>query len=475
MSLAQSLHSAVSGLTASAKGAETVAANLANLRTQGFGRRSLALTAAAPAGGVQVVGVLRETNPVLLAERRLAQASSAGADSLLGFHKKVETMLGQPGQTGALADSLSALEAALASAAESPGSEARLQAVTDALGQLAQGFRSTSQAIQQARSDADLSIAKDVEALNEALAQVASLNRDITRMTAMGRDASGLIDQRQVLIDKVAEIIPLREVGKDGRAVALYTMGGATLLDGVPAIFTFIPSATIAPDSMALSGLQLNGRAISTAEGGVVGGGRLTANFLIRDRLGPEAQTALDAVARDVMTRLEGADATRLPGAAGLLTDAGAAFDPAAELGLAGRLAVNGLIDPAAGGDLWRLRAGLGAAGAGPAGDGALLDGLARALQAPRPTATGGFLPADRSASGLVGALLSRTSAQRLSAETSQTFALARRSALEQLEAVESVDSDQELQLLMQIETAYAANARVIQAVDEMLDTLLRI
>ena len=41
--------------------------------------------------------------------------------------------------------------------------------------------------------------------------------------------------------------------------------------------------------------------------------------------------------------------------------------------------------------------------------------------------------------------------------------------------APEGVDTDQELQAMMEIERLYAANARVIQAVDAMLDELMRI
>ncbi|WP_371808891.1 flagellar basal body rod C-terminal domain-containing protein [Ruegeria sp. HKCCC2111] len=44
-----------------------------------------------------------------------------------------------------------------------------------------------------------------------------------------------------------------------------------------------------------------------------------------------------------------------------------------------------------------------------------------------------------------------------------------------QIEAEQGVDTDQELQRLMQVEQTYAANARVISVVDELLETLLRL
>ena len=57
-------------------------------------------------------------------------------------------------------------------------------------------------------------------------------------------------------------------------------------------------------------------------------------------------------------------------------TDAGAAYDPLASEGLAGRIALNDAVNPVAGGAAWRLRDGLGSAAPGDAGDPALLDAL---------------------------------------------------------------------------------------------------
>ena len=46
---------------------------------------------------------------------------------------------------------------------------------------------------------------------------------------------------------------------------------------------------------------------------------------------------------------------------------------------------------------------------------------------------------------------------------------------MSQLELAQAVDSDEELQNLMLIEQAYAANAKVMTVVDQLMDTLLRI
>ena len=99
---------------------------------------------------------------------------------------------------------------------------------------------------------------------------------------------------------------------------------------------------------------------------------------------------------------------------------------------------------------------------------------LNTALTKDRLPASGNF-GASGSAAEHATALLSRTGANRLAAENTKSYAAIRQSSLEELEAASGVDTDQELQRLMLIEQVYAANARMVQTVDEMINTLMRI
>ena len=55
------------------------------------------------------------------------------------------------------------------------------------------------------------------------------------------------------------------------------------------------------------------------------------------------------------------------------------------------------------------------------------------------------------------------------------SFSAASFHEMSQAELADGVDTDAELQHLMLVEQAYAANARMIQVVEEMMDTLLRL
>jgi len=333
--------------------------------------------------------------------------------------------------------------------------------------------------LQHTRTDAEKSIAAQVEVLNSSLGQIDRLNAEILAQRASGRDGTALMDQRQKVVDTVATIVPVREVARDNDQISLYTTGGAILLEGNATVIGFSAAGVVTADmtlaSGALSGLAINGMAVPPGDGGLLGGGSLGAAFALRDDLAPAAQVHLDAFARDLIARFESAsvDPTLAPGDAGLFTDRGAPLVVADEIGLAGRISVNALADPKQGGALWRLRDGLGAAAQGAVGNAAILTALGDALTEGRVPASGNFIGAARGAGGLAADILSQVSSARQSAEAQGAFASARHAALTELHLADGVDTDHEMQVLLQIEQAYAANARVMGAMDELIQQLL--
>lgn len=293
---------------------------------------------------------------------------------------------------------------------------------------------------------------------------------------------AALQDQRQLAIDQLSEFVPVRQVPRDNGSVALFTPGGAILLDSTAATLDFTPSNVVAPHmtlgSGLVSGLTINGiNVVPSGNNSPISGGKLSALFEVRDDLGVDANTQVDALARDLIERFQaaGLDATRAPGDPGLFTDAGVVFDPLNEVGIAGRIAVNAAVDPDNGGALWRLRDGLGAATPGPAGNGVLLQELQQALSQNGTLSSGNLGVTARSLSGHSASFVSRIGQNRLTLDQDISFAAARQSELLSLELAGGVDTDAEMQRLLLIEQSYSANARMIQTIDEMMQALLRI
>lgn len=485
MSLSGGLSSALSGLTAAARAAEVVSSNIANARTEGYGRRQLVLGANVLGGtgqGVNVRGVQRIVDSHVISDRRLAEASQGNRETTATFLKRIESAIGTPDDASSLGSRISGLDTALLAAVSRPESEARLSSVLDAAKSLATHLVTAGNAIQDERVTADHQIDSQVDQINNALARVVELNGAIRKNIAIGRDNSALLDNRQQVIDGISDILPLREVDRGNGQVALFTTGGAIVLDGTAAKFGFTPVGVMVPgmsvESGALSGLTLGGRPISTAaEGGPISGGTLAAQFSIRDSFAPDAQSKLDAVARDLVGRFSDptVDTSLSTGGAGLFTDGGAPFNPANEVGLSQRLSVNTRVDPSNGGALWRIRDGIGASAPGLVGNAALLRGLQAAIAENRVPASGGFTPSARSLSVLASDLISSVASARVNMDEEVTFATSRLSTLQGMELANGVDTDQELQSLMLIEQAYAANAKVTSTISELLQRLMEI
>lgn len=480
MSLSSALSNAFSGLTANSRAAALVSGNIANATTESYGRRSLALSAAGSgmAGGVRIDQVVRHVDQSVLADRRLADAGLGHGGAMLSFATRMEAAAGASDAPGSLVDRLTSFENALLSSASNPASNQRLETVATTADGLAKSLNEMSRQVQEAREDADSAIAADVAALNLTVRQVDRINTEIFKAQRVDGDTASLQDERQRLIDGLSEIVPLRVVQRKHGEVALFTTGGAVLLDGKPARIEFEATPQITPDMTrdngALSGLTLDGKPVSSDR--LFEGGRLAAQFAVRDGEAVSLQASLDGIARDLVERLGagGPDPTLAPGDPGIFTDAGLAFDPLDEVGLAGRVALNDAVAPGST-DLWRLRDGLKSATRGPEGDGYLLQGLSGALEAISLPGSASLSPTPGSFADRVSGFSADITASRVREENENAYLSARQTSLQEIELRDGVDTDAELQRLMQIEQGYAANAQVMSAVDEMMQRLLRV
>lgn len=481
MSIARALSNAVSGLTAVSRGTETVAANLANASTPGYARREVVLSPqglGANSGGVRIHGIARIVNAGLLAETRLAEAARSEAAVKLAFTKEMETVIGLPGEAGSLGDLLTAFQSALLFASVRPDDSLRLSEAVAAGKGLADQLNAASKAVQEARTKADAAIASDVALLNTSLERVAYLNRRIAIISAEGSDASSLKDERQAVIDQIARIVPVQEVLRDNDQVALFTTEGAVLLDGSkPIQLGFQAAGQITPE-MAVGAppvglLQQAGADLSLGGMRLFAGGSLASNFSIRDELAPQLQREIDSIAMELYERLSGEDVdpTLASGAPGFFTDEGGTASLSAMIGLAGRITVNAIAIS----EPWRIRAGMEAAEPGEVGDSAQLLRWNAALDAVISPSLGGAFEGNGTFAKRMAELESRVATRRVSAEADSAIYSSRAETISSRLMSMGVDSDFEMQRLLQYEQAYAANARVIQAINEMMDHILRI
>ncbi len=487
MSITSAINSASSGLVVTARRADIVSGNIANATTPGYAQRTVELAEQIVGGrgaGVVAAGIDRATSPVLTADRRQAEAEAGTLDARSDALTRLARAVGEPGSSTSLADAYERLETAFRDLAETPESPVQQQKVVESALDLAAALNRLSNENSQVRHDADIQIANQVNELNDTLRQLERINSEIKKLSISGQDISALEDQRQRLVDQISQRIPIRIVRREYGDVMLLTSEGVTLLDGKAAQISFQAASAIGPSTFynggagPLSGLLVDGRDIAPGSGDnqAIREGSLAGLFAVRDQIGPDFQAQIDALAEDLIARFAdpATDPTLAAGDPGLFTDGGSLPSSPPAVGLAGRIAVNAAVDPDAGGELWRVRDGIGAASPGPAGS---QDGPRRfvdALSQPRSLSAGFGITTQLSAGGAAQYFTSAVSvsAADLAQEADEQTGFA--AGLAELEKnATGVNIDHELQTLTLVEQAYAANALVLQTADRMVQTLL--
>lgn len=482
MSISAAISNAVSGLSAVSRGTEIVASNIANALTPGYGARELELSPRSTTGGVQIVGVNRQVPLAILSEARGAKAQLGQDLVTYDFQHRIEAAVGSVNMSDSLLGTINAFQNALTNAAATPESGTLLQNVHRTAHALADKINAIADTIQSSRSEADHRIASDVERLNNALAEVSQLNRKITVARAKGQDSSGLEDVRQATIAAIADIVPLQEVPRNNGQIALFTRGGATLLDGIaPAKIEFSRTPIITPqmsfDDSQLGGLTFNGTDITGGQMTLFSGGSLAAAFEIRDNLAPGYQAVIDSYAADLYRRTatDSVDPTIPPDAPGLFTDQQTSLSATGSVGFANRLRINSAIDPVAGGILSNLRDGLYGVPSPNIADGTILTNLHAALLQRDSAAIPRTGVTSHSATSYASDILSFAATDRVNSEYQSQRAKSYSEGLDMMLAAHGVDSDREIERLILLEKAYAANAKVIQAANDMLDQIMRL
>lgn len=454
MSIVRAVSNAASGLRAIATGTETVAANIANASTPGYGRREVAL-ASDSVGGVGIIGINRSIKAGVVAELRSANSAMAADTVTFDFHSSLEKSLGLPGEPAALSTAVTNLRTALSHAAARPDDNLRLGTAIAAADKLAVKLNRISNDIQQQRALSEQRIQSDVELLNRNLARVSELNRSISKTMANGGNTSSLLDARQAALDEISSVVAINEVARGNGTAAIFTKDGATLLDGnTPAKLSFTPSTG--------AGIAIDGVPASARQFMMLSGGSLAANFMVRDQLVPGMRAELDGLKNELysLTARPEVDSTLSVGQAGLFV----IDDQANAAGGSIRISVNPIVTT----DFWKLRDGVGALEQGPVGNPSTLAAIARALE-------GGYTTTGTGFHQRVADLEAGVTTMRVVVDQAKTESGARLESAQLLSAADAVDVDVETQLLLQFERAFAANARVLQAADEMMASLLRI
>ncbi|ETX28892.1 flagellar hook-associated protein FlgK [Roseivivax isoporae] len=468
MSITSAYMTSRSGLTVAAGQAELASSNIANAGRAGYVRRDAATSEARFGGGAEITAIRRDVDLTLQSRQRIEGAGAAFQTATASGLAVYTRALGEPGDGRNLGDRIGELQSRLDLLSAEPGDANAQAAVVRAAAALSDTLNESARAADTARETAGNAIDADILEANDLLGDIAALDSQIRLQPGGDMSAAGLRDRRDAALERLSQIMDVRVQTRSDGGIDLHAAGGAALVeDGEAATLVYDPgSGTLSAGGVDVTPGREGARGIST--------GSLSAQIVLRDQTLPEMAAALDELARGVIATFEAADASLAPGQAGLFTDAGGALDPAATGGLAGRIAVNDAVRPEAGGDVRRVRDGIGAPAAGAESDPtqvlAFSDALSGTQSFDASFGFGGSVRVGDFAARLISDQAGATSAASSAAEA-QRAAVA--SIAAERAAAEGVNIDDELQKLLAIEQSYAANSQVITALTRMVDTLL--
>ncbi len=464
MSGFSTLNVASRALAAQQKAIEVTSQNVANANTVGYTRQRVEMQSLASVSayglqsredglgnGVSADKVIRVRDAFLERRTQLESGRAAQASATAASFDQLETSFGEPGTTG-IQSLLTASSAAWSQLSTRPTDATSRIAVLSSAQALANGLRTVSTAIDDQWAGTRTNAVDLVAEANATLTQIADLNRIIQGTVSRGNPANELMDQRDVLVASLSQSLGATASDTtDGMIDVL--VGGNTLVSGSAVSRLGITGGEL-PGTMATAPVRLSiipGGSV-VQPGGAVGGLLSTMNSVL-----PSYQSQLDKVAKAVMDGVntvvttgwdqDGVQGTNLYGGTNARDITVLLTDPRTVAAAAQPPVLDGSVvtDASADGDLADRVAQLGKLAADQGGPDATYRSLITSLGIEARSAT--------SLSTTTASVLKQVDESRLS--------------------VSGVSLDEEMTNLLVFKQSYAAAARVVTAIDEMLDVLI--
>ncbi|MHA6327040.1 flagellar hook-associated protein FlgK [Roseivivax sp. CAU 1753] len=468
MSISAALSTSQSGLATLGKRAEVTSTNISNADRPGYVRRDVEVATGARNTGVGTNAISREIDRSLQS-REWAETASAGyhAEMAQGISYFAD-QLGEPGSVTSLPSLISSLQSELDLLSVNPDDAIVQASVLRRAEGVTRGIGDAAGAIYTASQRAFNSIDRMVGEVNSLTSQIANLNVLVSASDPGTSERASLQDQQDAAIGKLAELVDLKLVNRGSEGIDILIPSGASLVEGNTSLeISFDRSA----ETLLAGAIDVTpGRAGTRG----LAGGALAADVELYAQVFPDAQHQLDALAGSLITTFEAADTSLAFGQAGLFTDGGSAFDTANQDGLSSRIAINAAVDPDQGGRLSKLRDGIGASTPGALSDStqvvAYIDAMGQQKNFDPALGLGGTVTLSSFAANFVTQpnLAAVESARQADAALTAIFAIQ-----SERSAREGVNIDTEIQQLLAIEQAFAANSQVISALTRMMDDLL--
>lgn len=229
---------AKSALEVQQYGIQVAGHNIANANTEGYSRQRVVSSARTPLDtphgplgtGVQVEAVERERDRFLDEQVRTAGGELGRWTQAERALSEVEGVFSEPSE-GGLNALLRKFWDGWRALADRPESMAARQVVLGRARALVEAFHRLRRKLEDVQYDMNTSISSKVEEVNRIAGQIADLNLKILNSEVTGHAANDERDRRDLLLDRLAEIVKIKVIeGPDG-TVNVY-VSGRPLVEG---------------------------------------------------------------------------------------------------------------------------------------------------------------------------------------------------------------------------------------------------
>jgi flagellar hook-associated protein 1 FlgK len=502
MSIDAALSIARSGLLHTQRALSNAADNVANAESEGYTRKRIVGEAVSSGGqgmGVRSLGPMREVDTALVNEMNKRKSELSAAELRQTVLSLIDEAHGDPAKSEGLGDLVGKLRSSFVELRADPAQVVKQQAVVLKAGQnLVDRFNDLARVVGEARQSAHDGVATELKLINSTLREIASLTRSVVERTGAGMPTADIEDQRDVALARLSEIIAFKVVRQENGGLILLGTGGVTFpLSETGDAFSVAP-AVIAPQvyyggSGTIPPIMMAGTDVTP---GMLGG-RLGEYLRLRDQTLPRYQAELDIAAAELADRFEevGLRLFTDPNAPAPFSgpDPNLPYVGGPQIGFANRIKLSSVVSA----DVKLLRDGTHATpgftpnpAGGPAGFTTLIDRVLNHSFGATDPLNVAWGPFSTTGLGPDGSLSSPFGTPQTiedygiivtAAHTGDSAAAGRAVAIatqlsDGLEArftrQSRVNVDSEMASLVQLQNAYAANARVMSTAQTMWDTL---
>ena len=491
MGLSSALSIASSGLNGVQYALSVASQNVANANTAGYVRESATLLSAEGNGigsGVRAGLTLRASDPGLQKQVWTQSATVAGLQTTDNALGAIDSLLGTTAAgasassagSGTLSDLLGSVQGAFVTLSSDPSGSAAQQGVLSAAGLFATRVNGLSSAYQTQRQTAQDTIASGVQAAAGDLSRIGSLSDRIVMLKAQGGETADLENERDAAMNDLSQYVSVQFRQSPSGDMLVRTSSGLSLPTRGDVLSTQTTSDIGVQDAYpgTIAPITLGGRDVT----GLLTGGKIGAAVTLRDTTLPTMQAQLDSLSGAVANRFSAAGLDLFSTSSGTLPGAaGSAPAPAGQLGFSAQITVN----PAVSADPSRLRDGTAGGNAtGTSDDQSVISAVlnqtfgASGAAASSGLGVGGGLSTGYGGNGSLTSLASSLTASQGSVVSTASTQLSTEQGVQTrlntaLSSVVGVNVDSEMASIVTLQNSYAANAKVISAVQSMFQSLL--